>query len=117
MLGGVLVPIGLFWFAWSSYPHVHWIVPILESAVFGAGTLLTFSGIWTFLVDAYPAYAASALAANNFLRSAFAAGFPLFANQSLCPFSIFCWNAIIDVRIQQCITNLVTSGRLHFWGS
>jgi len=83
MLGGALVPIGLFWFAWSSYPHVHWIVPILGSAVFGAGTLLTFSGIWTFLVDAYPSYAASALAANSFLRSAFAAGFPLFADQSL----------------------------------
>ena len=86
MLGGVLVPIGLFWFAWSSYPHVHWIVPILGSAVFGAGTLLTFSGIWTFLVDAYPSYAASALAANSFLRSVFAAGFPLFADQSLYPF-------------------------------
>lgn len=33
MLGGVLVPIGLFLFAWSSFPHVHWIVPILGSAV------------------------------------------------------------------------------------
>jgi hypothetical protein len=53
---------------------------------------LTFSGIWTFLVDAYPSYAASALAANSFLRSAFAVGFPLFADQSLCPFSIFCLN-------------------------
>jgi multidrug resistance protein len=82
MLGAILVPVGLFWFAWSSFTSVHWIVPILGSAVFGVGTLLTFSGVWTFLVDAYPAYAASALAANSFLRSAFAAGFPLFADQS-----------------------------------
>lgn len=35
-------------------------------------TVLCFSGIFTFLVDAYPMYAASALAANSFARSSFA---------------------------------------------
>jgi len=35
-------------------------------------TVLVFSGIFTFLVDAYPLYAASALAANSFARSSFA---------------------------------------------
>ena len=44
--------------------------------------LLVFSGVFTFLVDAYPLYAASALAANSFARSGFAAAFPLFGNQS-----------------------------------
>lgn len=34
--------------------------------------LLVFSGIFTFLVDAYPIYAASSLAANSFARSSFA---------------------------------------------
>ncbi|KAH8202443.1 hypothetical protein TruAng_003428 [Truncatella angustata] len=72
--GAVLVPIGLFWFAWSSYPWVHWMVPIVGSGVFGMGTLLVFTGIFTFLVDAYPLYAASALAANAFTRCAFAVG-------------------------------------------
>lgn len=43
---------------------------------------LVFQGIITFLVDAYPAYAASALAANAFLRSSFAAAFPLFGVKS-----------------------------------
>lgn len=41
-----------------------------------------FSGVFTFLVDAYPLYAASALAANSFARSSFAAAFPLFGVQS-----------------------------------
>ena len=45
-------------------------------------TLLVFSGVFTFLVDAYPLYAASALAANSFARSSFAAAFPLFGVQS-----------------------------------
>ncbi|CVL12698.1 hypothetical protein FPRO06_08449 [Fusarium proliferatum] len=81
ILGGVLVPVGIFMFAWSCYPWVHWIVPIIGSAVFGAGILLVFSGVFTFLVDAYPQYAASALAANAFVRCVFAAAFPLFGNQ------------------------------------
>lgn len=35
--GGILVPIGLFWFGWTTYSSVHWIVPIIGSAVFGMG--------------------------------------------------------------------------------
>jgi len=79
--GAFIVPIGLFMFAWSTYSSVHWIVPIIGSAIFGMGTLLVFSGIFTFLVDAYPLYAASSLAANSFARSTFGAVFPLFGVQ------------------------------------
>ncbi|KAI9822715.1 MAG: hypothetical protein M1826_000419 [Phylliscum demangeonii] len=79
--GAVLVPIGLFVFGWTTYRSVPWIVPIVGSAIFGMGTLLVYTGVFTFLVDAYPVYAASALAANSFARSCFAAAFPLFGNQ------------------------------------
>ncbi|KAI2620156.1 MFS general substrate transporter [Hypomontagnella submonticulosa] len=79
--GAVLAPIGLFIFAWSAYPWVHWMVPIVGSGIFGCGTLLVFTGIFTFLVDAYPLYAASALAANSFTRCTFAGAFPLFGVQ------------------------------------
>ncbi|KAF7593972.1 hypothetical protein BBP40_010369 [Aspergillus hancockii] len=81
ILGGPLVTIGLFFFSWTIYSHVHWIVPIIGSAFFGAGTILVYSGIFTFLVDAYPIYAASALAANSFARSSFGGIFPLFGIQ------------------------------------
>ncbi|KAL4987530.1 major facilitator superfamily domain-containing protein [Aspergillus falconensis] len=79
--GGPLVTIGLFIFAWTIYPHVHWIVPIIGSGFFGAGTVLVYSGVFTFLVDAYPTYAASALSANSFARSSFGGIFPLFGIQ------------------------------------
>jgi hypothetical protein len=51
-------------------------------------TILVYSGIFTFLVDAYPTFAASALAANSFTRSSFGGIFPLFGIQStfVCPF-------------------------------
>ncbi|KAK6223638.1 major facilitator superfamily transporter [Colletotrichum tabaci] len=77
--GAFLCPIGIFWFGWSL--HVHWIMPVIGSAIFGAGTLLVFTGIFTFLVDAYPLYAASSLASNAFVRCMFAAAFPLFGTQ------------------------------------
>ncbi|RMZ89862.1 hypothetical protein DV736_g2908, partial [Chaetothyriales sp. CBS 134916] len=73
--------VGLFWFAWTIYPTLHWIVPIIGTAFFGFGIILVFSGIFTFLVEAYPLYAASALSANSFARSSFAAAFPLFGRQ------------------------------------
>lgn len=55
--------------------------PCLFSIVVGAGIVLCYAGIFTFLVESYPVYAASALAANSFLRSIFAAVFPLFGRQ------------------------------------
>ncbi|KAM0125847.1 hypothetical protein ACHAO1_010424 [Botrytis cinerea] len=71
ILGACLVPIGLFLFAWTTYSSVHWVFPIIGSGIFGMGTILVFTGVFTFLVDAYPLYAASALAANSFMRSSF----------------------------------------------
>ncbi|KAL4957963.1 MFS transporter [Aspergillus filifer] len=79
--GAPLVTIGLFIFAWTIYPSVHWIVPIVGSAFFGAGTVLIYSGVFSFLVDAYPLMAASALSANSFARSSFGGVFPLFGIQ------------------------------------
>ncbi|KAL7938497.1 major facilitator superfamily domain-containing protein [Trichoderma chlorosporum] len=81
IVGSVLVPIGIFMFGWTTYSSVPWIVPIIGSAIFGMGNLLVFSGVFTFLVDAYPTSAASALAANAFVRCSFAAVFPLFGTQ------------------------------------
>ena len=35
--GAIIVPIGLFMFAWTTYSSVHWIVPIIGSSLFGTG--------------------------------------------------------------------------------
>jgi hypothetical protein len=105
IVGGWCCVVGLFWFAWTIYPSVHWIVPIIGTSFFGLGVVLSYVGIFAFLVDAYvfprlpkmrvpvvistltrshyrfPLYAASALCANSFARSCFAAAFPLFGIQ------------------------------------
>lgn len=79
VLGGLAVPIGLFWFAWTNSPSIHWSISVIAGAPFGFGTVLIFLGIMNYLVDTYTIYAASVLAANTVLRSAFGAAFPLFS--------------------------------------
>ncbi|KAI4162295.1 MAG: hypothetical protein LQ342_004009 [Letrouitia transgressa] len=37
--GGLLVPVGLFWFAWTTYPSDHYMIPIIGSTVFGCGSV------------------------------------------------------------------------------
>ncbi|RFU34773.1 hypothetical protein B7463_g1525, partial [Scytalidium lignicola] len=81
IVGSIALPIGLFWFAWTNYQSVHWIVSILGGVPFGFGMTIVFLSIMNYLIDAYVIYAASVLAANSVLRSLFGAAFPLFTSQ------------------------------------
>lgn len=78
IVGSVLLPAGLFWFAWTNGPEVHWAVSIAASAVFAAGLVGVFLALLTYMIDSYTVFAASVLAANSVLRSLFGAAFPLF---------------------------------------
>jgi DHA1 family multidrug resistance protein-like MFS transporter len=80
MIGGLSFAGGLFWFGWSGYKSdIHWIVPTLSGLLTGFGLLSIFLQSLNYLVDAYLMFAASAIAANTFLRSLAGAGFPLFS--------------------------------------
>lgn len=73
----MVIPISFFWYGWSADQHTHWIVPVLGIVPFGLGIV----GVWlptqAYLIDAYPQYAASALAAFSVLRCTVAAFLPL----------------------------------------
>ncbi|OBZ77932.1 hypothetical protein A0H81_01635 [Grifola frondosa] len=77
--GTILLPIGLFIAGWTARPNIHWIAPDIGIALVGAGTILNFQCIQTYVIDAFTLHAASALAAVTFLRSLAGFGFPLFA--------------------------------------
>lgn len=80
MVGACLFPIGLFWFAWTgNYSSVNWAAPTVSGVLTGAGIITIFLQALNYLIDTYLCVAASAIAANAFLRSFFGAGFPLFA--------------------------------------
>jgi DHA1 family multidrug resistance protein-like MFS transporter len=79
MVGGILFPITMFWFAWSAeYDSVPWIVPTLAGVFLATSILLIFVAYLNYLTDTYLMYAASALAANTVCRSACGAAAPLF---------------------------------------
>jgi MFS family permease len=97
MIGGVALPIGLFWFAWTNYPTLPWQASVAAGIPFGFGMCLVFLATMVsrlmnllsistdayhypqnYLIDAYTIFAASVLAANSVLRSCFGAVFPLF---------------------------------------
>jgi len=79
MVGGILFPATMFWFAWSgNFNYIHWIVPTLAGVFLSASILLIFVGYLNYLTDTYLLYAASALAANTVCRSACGAAAPLF---------------------------------------
>ncbi|KAF8960753.1 MFS polyamine transporter [Flammula alnicola] len=77
--GTILLPFGLLLSGWSAEAKLHWIATDVGIACVGAGLILVFQSMQTYVVDAFTLHAASALAAVSCLRSLTGFGFPLFA--------------------------------------
>lgn len=81
MVASVLLPIGLFWFGWTSSPNVSWVPQVIAGVPIGLGILVIFMQGLNYIIDVYMMYANSAIAANTLIRSALGGAFPLFATQ------------------------------------
>ncbi|KAL2045924.1 hypothetical protein ABVK25_011945 [Lepraria finkii] len=79
ILGAILLPIGLFWFAWTSSPSVHWVAQVLAGIPIGVAVELILLQGMSYIIDVYLMFANSALAGNTFVRSLFGGAFPMFA--------------------------------------
>ncbi|KAF6841058.1 major facilitator superfamily transporter [Colletotrichum musicola] len=81
MLSCWFIPIGLFIFAWTSYPNLHWAGPAFGGFPVGFGFIFLYNSANNYLVDSYQHQAASALAAKTCIRSFWGAGVVLFTEQ------------------------------------
>ena len=81
------IPIGLFIFAWTSYPELSYWGPMMGGFPIGFGFIFLYNSANNYIVDTYQHLAASALAAKTFLRSMWGAGVVLFTIQ-MCMFSL-----------------------------
>lgn len=81
MLSCWFIPIGLFIFAWTSYPELSWVGPALGGAPVGFGFIFLYNSANNYLVDSYQHLAASALAAKTCIRSFWGACVVLFTTQ------------------------------------
>ncbi|KAJ5083525.1 hypothetical protein N7456_012952 [Penicillium angulare] len=79
MIASVLLPIGLFWFGWTSKPSISWVPQVIAGVPIGLGILVIFMQGLNYIIDVYMMYANSAIAANTLVRSLVGGGFPLFA--------------------------------------
>ena len=88
VLGGILIPAGLFLYGWTAQYHVFYIIPMIGTATLGFGFFVTTIPLSAYLVDAYKVHAASAIAATIVMRCIVGAvlplaGPPLYANLGL----------------------------------
>lgn len=78
-IGSVLIPIGLFWFAWSVQLHVFWFWTILATFFYGLGQVMILNTTTNYYIDSFEKYSASAIAAGAVFRSVIGGIVPLFA--------------------------------------
>lgn len=79
LIGAFGPPIGLFIFAWTARPDVHWIVSTIGITIYASTVFVVMQCIFVYVPLSYPKYAASLFAGNDFFRSALACGCILFA--------------------------------------
>lgn len=79
LIGVLILPIGLFIFAWTARPDVHWIFPTMGISIYAGSSFVVFQCIIVYVPLSYPKYVASLFASNDFLRSTFAAGTVMFS--------------------------------------
>ncbi|KAL7283861.1 hypothetical protein ACG7TL_003301 [Trametes sanguinea] len=83
MIGCWFIPIGMFIFGWTSPPAVmpgggNWVGPCSAGIPFGFGMVVLYFSANAYIIDAFPGYVASALAAKIVIRSGLGAATPLF---------------------------------------
>ncbi|TFK52049.1 MFS general substrate transporter [Heliocybe sulcata] len=80
-VAGVLFPVGLFIYAWSSFSFVYWIGLAVGIVVFMWALFVMYLAVFSYLADCYGPFASSALAGQSLCRNLAAMAFPLFSQQ------------------------------------
>ncbi|KAF2238890.1 MFS general substrate transporter [Viridothelium virens] len=78
-IGAVLIPVSLFWFAWTVEYQSPWPVSIVSTLFYGIGQVMIINCVQNYYIDSFEKYAASAIAAGAVFRSVVGGITPLFA--------------------------------------
>ena len=88
-IGGVSIVFGLFWFAWTTSPDIHWMINTVAGVPFGFGVVLVTISSTNYLVDSYTVFAASALTICICARATCGALFPLFVRYVFAQLGVY----------------------------
>jgi len=78
-VGSVLVPVSLFWFAWTVEYRLHWAVCMAATFFYGLGQVVIINTVQNYYIDSFSKYAASAIAGGSVFRSFVGGVVPLLA--------------------------------------
>lgn len=93
VVGGLMFPLAMFWFAWTGQPSIHWIVPAIALVFANWGIFSIYTGVLyvffraerandsAYIADAYETYSSSAQAAQSLVRNLTGATFPLWGSK------------------------------------
>ncbi|PLB52472.1 MFS general substrate transporter [Aspergillus steynii IBT 23096] len=82
LYGSLVLPAGLFWFAWTAQPSIHWMSPICAQGLTLLGSILIYVPCNFYTIDVYGSkFGASASGASSLTRYTLSAAFPLFVTQ------------------------------------
>ncbi|KAL9012796.1 MAG: hypothetical protein Q9173_002460 [Seirophora scorigena] len=114
LIGCVLPPVGLFLFAWTSTPKIHWIASLVGVTLYNMGIFVVFQCIFIYIPLSYPHYAASLFAGNALGRSALSAGAVLFARPLFLNLGIGRGVSVLAGLTVGCIAGMYA---LWYWGA
>jgi len=80
-VAAIMLPTGIFIYAWSSLTNVYWMGLIVGITIFMWATFTIYLAVFSYLADCYGIFASSALAGQSFFRNLMAMAFPLFTQQ------------------------------------
>lgn len=107
MIGSIGLPLGLFWFGWTSRSDISWASPVAAIVPFSWGNLCLFVSTIQYLADVYSgSNIASAAGANSLARYGLAGAFPLFSIQSKFPLAYRAVRQAVSLTISPVYQNL-----------
>ncbi|KAI1791905.1 MFS general substrate transporter [Ganoderma leucocontextum] len=80
-LAAILLPAGMFIYAWTTFPSVPWIGMVIGVFVIMTALFILYVAVFTYLADCYGIFASSALAGQSLSRNIMGTVFPLFTQQ------------------------------------
>ncbi|KAH7908595.1 major facilitator superfamily domain-containing protein [Hygrophoropsis aurantiaca] len=80
-VAALLLPTGMYIYAWTASPKIPWIAPLIGLTTFMFSAYVIYQVTFIYLADCYGPYASSALAGQSLFRNLLATAFPLFTQQ------------------------------------
>lgn len=77
IFSAMAMSIGVFIFGWTASPSIHWVFPIIGSAIFSLGAFITFQALFNYLAMSFLRFVASVFAGNALFRSFIGGALPL----------------------------------------